>query len=157
MTMNNKAPLTDEEMLVKLEFDNAQLCRELEAAKSDRDCFRAFIEGRGHRNIDDFAKRGVEYSHEQGQLFEWNEGEKNKKIEALQSKLSKAEEERDRMREAAENGAICLEAIGFVYQSGEAKKDAKTIRDQIAAASALQPIPQTEGREVWQPIEKKDT
>jgi hypothetical protein len=73
------------------------------------------------------------------------------RADSLQSQLSKAEDERDRMRKAIEQGLESLRA--FIQDSSDPGTGALSAEYMMSQALlSAQPLPQTEGREVWQPI-----
>jgi hypothetical protein len=155
--------------LERIEKENAQLCRELEAARHEREQAVQESNRRDQKwmdGIDSICGRKLRYT-----LATINDApgfdlvpDLQDFITSLKSQLSKAEGERNRMREALKDCIEKLERYGnrqgskrMVGKSfGEGMKDNAANEGQHypavqscidRARNCLQPLPQTEGRE----------
>jgi hypothetical protein len=135
--------------------ENAQLCRELEAARHERDQAVQESNRRDQKwmdGIDSICGRKLRYT-----LATINDApgfdlvpDLQDFITSLQSQLSKAEEERDRMRDALKNllaAHECADETGYVDDVGFMDVDA--ILKVAHELTDGQPLPQTEGRDGW--------
>jgi hypothetical protein len=141
--------------LERIEKENAQLCRELEAARHEREQAVQESNRRDQKwmdGIDSICGRKLRYT-----LATINDApgfdlvpDLQDFITSLQSQLSKAEEERDRMRDALKNllaAHECADETGYVDDVGFMDVDA--ILKVAHELTDGQPLPQTEGRDGW--------